>query len=133
MSDTKTYTILSATLVFVGFLVSLKPWASLTIGGRGFLAIALGLYAGVITIGICSYFPRVFPATNTWAILEDLDRANELLIEWTTKKLVEFCDRNWRIASEKGFWIKVALILFVIATLFLCIAFCVSPVWSVSC
>ena len=119
MADTKTYTILSVALVFVGFLVSLRPWVSMTSTGRTLLAIALGLYVGAIALGVYSYFPREFPATNARAILEDLDRPNEVLMKWTTDKLVEFCDRNWRIASEKGYWIKVTITIFVMATLFL--------------
>ena len=122
MADTKTYTILSVTLVFVGFLVSLRPWLFITANGRIFFAIALGLYAGVILFGIWAYFPREFPATNTRAILEELDRPNEILTRWTSNALLDFADRNWRIALGKGFWIKVTIVLFVIATLSLSIS-----------
>jgi len=119
MADTKTYTVLSVTLVFFGLLSSLRPWVGMTATARVFLAAALGLYVGVIGIGVWSYFPRNFPATNARAILEDLDRGNELLMKWTTDKLVEFCDSNWRIALEKGYWIKVTMVLFLVATLLL--------------
>ena len=122
MADTKTYTVLSVTLVFVGFLVSLRPWVSMTTIGRVFLAIALGLYVGVIAICVYSYFPREFPGANTRAILEDLDRPNQVLMKWITDKLIEFCDKNWRIASEKGYWIKVTMIVFVMATFFLALS-----------
>ena len=116
MADTKTYTILSVTLVFFGFLSSLRPWVGMTDTARGLLAVALGMYGGVVAIGVWSYFPRNFPATNTSAILEHLDRENELLMEWTTDKLVEFSDRNWKIALEKGYWIKITMGLFLVAT-----------------
>jgi hypothetical protein len=99
----------------------------ITPGGRIFFAIALGLYAGVILVGIWSYFPREFPATNTRAILEELDRPNEVLIRWTSDALLDFADRNFRIASGKGFWVKVTIVLFVIATLSLSISLVVGP------
>jgi hypothetical protein len=122
MADTKTYTILSVALVFVGFLVSFRPWMFITGNGRVFFAVALGLYVGVVLFGIWSYFPREFPATNTRAILEELDRPNETLMRWTSNALLDFADRNWRIALEKGFWIRVTIVLFVIATLSLSIS-----------
>jgi hypothetical protein len=90
--------------------------------GLALLTIAFGFYVGVILIGFRSYFPREFRATKTRAILDDLDRENELLMEWTTTKVVELCEGNWRIGSEKGYWVKVTMVLFLIGTILLSVS-----------
>jgi hypothetical protein len=109
--------------VFVGFLLSLRPWLSMPPAGLAFLGVALALYAAVIGIGFKSYFPRTLPSTDSRAILEDLDRENELLMEWTTLKLIEFRDKNREIGCSKGFWTKFTMVLLLAATLSLGLSF----------
>ncbi|MCJ7455453.1 hypothetical protein MUP07_01755 [Candidatus Bathyarchaeota archaeon] len=117
--DAKTITILSVTLVLVGFLVSLRPWAFVKLTGLVFFALALVVYALVIGVGLRSYFPREFRATKTRAITRNLDRPNEMLAEWTLESLLDFADEIWRIASEKGYWLQLSMILLLMATLLL--------------
>jgi hypothetical protein len=123
MADAKVYAILSVSLVFVGFLVSLRLWTFTSTIGSVFLAFALGLYAVVIFIGIWSYFPRQFRATNARAIMGDLDRPFEVLAEWTSGALLDFAEEHCRIASEKGYWLQLSMIVFMMATLLLGISF----------
>lgn len=117
IADTKTYATLSATLVFVGFLVSLRPWMFVGSVGLVFFAFALGLYCTVVEVSVLSYFPRKVTVTNTRAIIQDLNRPNDVLTEWVVDSLLEFADANYRDASKKGFWVKVEIMLLLGATL----------------
>jgi len=116
IADTKIYAILTITLTFVGFLISSRPWVSLGSVGQVFLALALGLYSGVIAVGIISYYPRTVVATKARAIMNELDRPYGVLASWTVEGLLSFAEDNYRVACEKGFWVRCALILLIIAT-----------------
>jgi len=129
IADEKTFSILSITLAFVGLLVSLGPWRFIEVVGTVFFAAALILYAGTILIGVRSYFPRKFPATNSRAILDDLDRPHEVLTRWVLNAVLGFAEKNYRMASQKGYWLKVLIVLFLMATVLLVVSFVPDSWW----
>jgi len=129
VADEKTYAILSVTLAFIGLLVALRPWRFIEVVGIWFFTAALILYAGTVLIGIKSYFPREFPATKSRAILDELDRPHEVLTMWVLNAILEFAEKNYRMASQKGYWLKVSIVLFLMATVLLIVSFVPDSWW----
>lgn len=121
-TDTKIYTTLTIALVFLGFLISLKPWTSMGIWAILFLTIALALYLGTTILGIKSYFPRKIPAMDTRRLIEHLDESHETIVIGVLMGLLKLADENYQIASEKGYWLQVEIALFLIATFSLAIS-----------